>query len=592
MKGAESPLGPPKQPLKEANRDLRSLQTPRGSPLSHPSATKEHAPAAVRAPSPRQPAPTAASAGHREMLEVQVVAKQLLTEVYRTEVSEDTAFGTLQSYPEIAWLAHCASRCPQPPCWGRYDAQEGTGGQACFINSQTGEASPHPPLLRHFAHLAALALQARQEDKNVKADLHRALEQVRADSELAKTAWDGPHIDTESGAQYWFSADLGCSTWGDPAAAADFLARVISELISLVPKPRENKPQVESKSPREREPTPREKEEQEKEDALVTLAQEIRELQSGSKDVAPEPEIKIQRPEGPLRDPTPPPRVVHRRNGSLPRSGSVDPCCPSPRTPALIRPESPSIPNRRPSSVEPFFGQMSKAPEMQIFEDAPLRPASPSPRTSRSSSKPRTARVLRLPDGPGGEEDKVRVRIPKTPISARGRGGIRLPSCNEESDKESDKERGCEQHAAEVLRLDDADANEHERCDQHAAEVLRLDNADANEHERGDEHAGTENAFLHNSGAVVDENAAPLSPSIFDVPPSPTLLDISRRSRDCSSPPSPSIIIVDERRNRTPPRNHRHNERPTSSRGSKSRGRSKDRRLTPRSLTPRRTDSS
>jgi len=166
IKGAESPTGPPVQPLKEVNRDLNP-KSPHQSP--HPSTKdaikepqsfgptphwskidKEQAPAAVRAPSPRQPAPTA-SAGHREMLEVQVIAKQLLAEVYRTEVSEETVFSTLQQYPEIAWLAHCACRCPQPPCWGRYDAEEGTGGQPCFINSQTGEASPHPPLLRHFA---------------------------------------------------------------------------------------------------------------------------------------------------------------------------------------------------------------------------------------------------------------------------------------------------------------------------------------------------------------------------------------------------------------------------------------------------------
>eukprot|EP00746_Dinoflagellata_sp_MGD_P162107 gnl/MRDRNA2_/MRDRNA2_89521_c0_seq1.p1 gnl/MRDRNA2_/MRDRNA2_89521_c0~~gnl/MRDRNA2_/MRDRNA2_89521_c0_seq1.p1 ORF type:complete len:660 (-),score=85.08 gnl/MRDRNA2_/MRDRNA2_89521_c0_seq1:294-2273(-) len=534
IKGAESPSGPPVQPLKEVNRDMNT-PTPRAPARDAP---KDNTPVAVRAPSPRQPAPTA-NAGHREMLEVQVVAKQLLAEVYRTDVTEETVFTTLQQYPEIAWLAHCASRCPQPPCWGRYDAEEGTGGQPCFINSQTGEASPHPPLLRHFAHLAALALQARQEGKNVKADLHRALEQVRADSELAKTAWDGPHLDNQSGAHYWFSADLGCSTWGDPAAAADFLARVISELLSLIPTPKEPKEPKEPKPPKkEREPTPQEKEEQEKEDNLVTIAQEIRELQHPKKEESPELELEIKRPEGPLRDPTPPPRVVHRRAGSLPRSGTVTPdsSAPSPRVPVTARPQSPRVPCRRPSSAEPFFGQSAKAPEMKIFEDAPCRPGSPS-RSSRPSSRPRTARVLKLPDGPAGDEDVVRrPRQPSTPC-ARGRNRIRLPACFEDSEAEKEN----------VASVNEASCKEA----QSRHEVL------------SPRHKETTVMLVN------DENAPPTSPSIFDVPRSPTLMDISRRSRDCNTPPSPSIIIVDERRARSPPR-----ERPGSRRG---RGRSRDR---------------
>jgi len=537
IKGVESPSGPPVQPLKEVNRDLNS-QTPQ----SHPStkhAIKEQAPAAVRAPSPRQPAPRA-NAGHREMLEVQVVAKQLLAEVYHTEVSEDTVFSTLQSYPEIAWLAHCASRCPQPPCWGRYDAEEGTGGEPCFINSQTGEASPQPPLLRHFAHLAALALQARQEGKIVKPDLHRALEQVRADSELAKTAWDGPHLDTQSGAHYWFSADLGCSTWGDPAAAADFLARVISELLGLLPtsSAKEPQPSKKDKEPqppkKEREPTPQEKEEKEKEDALATIAQEIRELQHGKKkEETAEPEIQIKRPEGPLREPTPPPRAVQRRSASLPRNGAVDSCAPSPRAPNSARPHSPKIPCKRPSSVEPFFGQSSKAPEMQIFEDASCRPGSPS-RTSQRRARPRTARILKLPDEPDEEDKLRRPRAPSTPC-ARGRNRLRLPACFEDSDAEKEN----------AGPLNEAELKEKDARKQEVSPPIE-------------------------KAAVFNENATPTSPSIFDVPPSPTLIDISHRSRECHSPPSPSIIIVDEGRVRSPPRC----ERPGSRRG---RGRSRER---------------
>lgn len=536
IKGAEpngeTPKGPPRSPLKEANRDLTAQPPP--SARSHQGEGQESkVPAAVRAPSPRQAPPSsakgegdasatanaaAANAGHREMLEVQILAKQMLTEVYRQEVAEESVFTTLQAYPEVAWLAHCAARCPQPPCWGRYDDAKGSGTGACYINSQTGEASPHPPLLRHFAHLAGLALQARQEGRLVRADLQRALEQVRADTQLAKTAWDGPHLDTDSGVQYWYSPELGCSTWGDPAAAADFLARVISELTSLMPK------EEEGESDGGREP-------------LTDIVAEMRSgrNRAGSRpppSVTPpvEPDRPVDRPAAPLREPTPParrrgpapsPRIANHRAVSvepllefekLARAvgervfGSLPAPVPLPSERKALEAAAAAAPGEvgASSSSSSSGGAENHQPQILVLEDAPAgSPLRPPAATESRPKRPNVSRRLRIADDPERVDDAVaaaRPRAPKTPRGSRG------------------KKKLC----------------------------------DVEEQEHPDLNTGTDT-----------ENVAPASPSIFDVPPSPSILDVV--PKEPGSPPSPSIIIVDERPMRTPPKSARG--RPRSSRG-------------------------
>lgn len=453
------------------------------------------------------------------MIEVQILAKQMLTEVYRQEVAEEAVFSTLQAYPEVAWLAHCAARCPQPPCWGRYDDAQGSGSGSCYINSQTGEASPHPPLLRHFAHLAGLALQARQEGRLVKGDLQRALEQVRADTQLAKTAWDGPHLDTDSGVSYWYSPELGCSTWGDPAAAADFLARVISELTSLMPA-------------------------EEDPETLTEVAGELRSARSrpGSRPppavTAPvEPDRPIEKPTAPLREPTPP----ARRGGRGPT--------PSPR-----------VASHRPASVEPLleFEKLARAVGERVFGSLPAPAPFPSERekaaqaaaaasagTGASSSSSAGADILILEDAPAG-----------TPMK-RPAGGPPDPRAEARPTKRPGVSRRL-RIAEESQQIDDVAVAARPRAPKTPRgprRKIKLTDDEEEKQEVPDDNAGA-------AEVAADENAEPRSPSIFDVPPSPTLMDVTP-----GSPPSPSIIIVDEHPNlmRTPPKSSRG--RPRSSRG-------------------------
>merc|ERR1711904_84145 len=148
---------------------------------------------------------------------------------------------------------------------------------------------------------------------------------------------------------------------------------------------------------------------------------------------------------------------------------------------------------------------------------------------------------LKLPDGPGGEEDKVRAPRPPSTPSARGRNRLRLPPCVEESD-------GCvcfDQKTGPQKLFDEPECMENDGKQAHSSSPAQNE-------------------------VAINTKASPLSPSIFDVPLSPTLIDISHRSREFNSPPSPSIIIVDEHRMGTPPRS----ERPGSRRG---RSRTRDR---------------
>lgn len=172
--------------------------------------------------------------GNNETLEVQSLAQQLLEKVFEQKVAEDVAFPTLDLHPEIAWLAHCAYRCPLPPCWTRSETAGDGSDFPKYLDPETGEESPTPPLLPHFAVLGKLACQARQgaheEAIAATAALAQAAKSFAEEASLTRTSWDGPHIDVATGSEYWHCAAVNRSTWGDPGAAADFLARVAERL--------------------------------------------------------------------------------------------------------------------------------------------------------------------------------------------------------------------------------------------------------------------------------------------------------------------------------------------------------------------------
>lgn len=184
--------------------------------------------------------------GAHQLTEPQMLARQMLSSLYHQDISVEVVLNTLQEYPHVAWVAQCAARCPQPPYWVKVEDVEGPGS-CIFANSQTGETSPCHPLHQQFTYLAGLVLKGlRGRNPDVSLKLRAMLEQSHADTQLTRTVWNGPHLDPSSGAEYWFNTESGTSTWGDPAVASEFLARVISALIdvfaALQPAPQESAP--------------------------------------------------------------------------------------------------------------------------------------------------------------------------------------------------------------------------------------------------------------------------------------------------------------------------------------------------------------
>lgn len=156
--------------------------------------------------------------------EDELLAKQILTRLYQQDVAIDVVVATVQTYPEVAWLTQCASRCPLPPFWTK--KEDSQSGSYLYSNSYTGESSFTSPTLPHFTQLVRLTLIMLHEQSDVKDELSSVLSHVQEDGKRAKASWDGPHVDLGSGAQYWFSHNLKCSTWGNPVAAAEFLEQV------------------------------------------------------------------------------------------------------------------------------------------------------------------------------------------------------------------------------------------------------------------------------------------------------------------------------------------------------------------------------
>lgn len=174
----------------------------------------------------------ASPSGCRELLEVQSHAQRLLTAVFGEAVGEETAVALLEDQPELAWLAHCMQRCPPPPGWASLRA-ECPSGAPCYVDLGGDRSTPVMPFLEQFVDLARLLGQWRfrpGEAGSVILALSSRRDVALAEAKHLRCVWHGPHRDERSGAEYWHCWETGRSSWGDPGAAAEFLAKVAEQL--------------------------------------------------------------------------------------------------------------------------------------------------------------------------------------------------------------------------------------------------------------------------------------------------------------------------------------------------------------------------
>eukprot|EP00747_Dinoflagellata_sp_TGD_P207652 gnl/TRDRNA2_/TRDRNA2_81202_c0_seq1.p1 gnl/TRDRNA2_/TRDRNA2_81202_c0~~gnl/TRDRNA2_/TRDRNA2_81202_c0_seq1.p1 ORF type:complete len:1106 (+),score=208.42 gnl/TRDRNA2_/TRDRNA2_81202_c0_seq1:90-3320(+) len=222
----------------------RPSQSPSSSPA--PNSAREtrergrqpNAPA--QAPNMRSAAVSDTSGKGREMAEVQVHVKKLLNAVYSYPITEEAAVSIVEAYPELGWLAQCIRRCPLPPCWSTVDGQNGDFDSARYVNTEGGDVTDSSPTMEHFVEMARLMLQWRESPREVVAvgeALKKCGENAKLQVEHFKRVWNGPHVDPATGAEFWHFEATGTSTWGDPCASAEFIARVADRLQKALPAP-------------------------------------------------------------------------------------------------------------------------------------------------------------------------------------------------------------------------------------------------------------------------------------------------------------------------------------------------------------------
>jgi len=169
------------------------------------------------------------------MLEVQVHAQKLLAAVFEMVITEEAAGSILDSYPELTWLANCLRRCPLPPGWTAADAGQ---GRLRYINMGTGKSQEESPLMEKFADMGRLMLHWRrspQSAPDVAAALRAKHEHDLEEAVRARKVWKGPHVDPETGIEFWHCPATGRSAWGDPGMASEFLSRVADRLYRALP---------------------------------------------------------------------------------------------------------------------------------------------------------------------------------------------------------------------------------------------------------------------------------------------------------------------------------------------------------------------
>merc|ERR1719215_2305957 len=94
------------------------------------------------------------------------------------------------------------------------------------------------PLLKKFAEMARLMLEWRQVPSaapHVSTELKLHHDHAVEDAARSRRVWSGPHVDPSTSMKFWHCEATGRSTWGDPGAASEFIARVAERLRRALP---------------------------------------------------------------------------------------------------------------------------------------------------------------------------------------------------------------------------------------------------------------------------------------------------------------------------------------------------------------------
>lgn len=188
---------------------------------------------------------TGFNGGQKTKLDEQ--AQRLLDAVFDFPMAEDAAVFMLAANPELSWLAQCVQRCPLPPCWSVLEGRSGSDER--YVDMRGGTVTDSTPVLHEFVGLARVMLFWRSNPCQGSLVARRLL--AKHDSFVVQAAelrrsWSGPHMDQGTGFEYWYCPTSQQSTWGDPGAASEFLARVIDKLRQALP----NDPEASATQPR------------------------------------------------------------------------------------------------------------------------------------------------------------------------------------------------------------------------------------------------------------------------------------------------------------------------------------------------------
>lgn len=175
-----------------------------------------------------------ASQDTKAAVEIRKMTQKILELVYEQPLGEEQASVALRICPEVEWLVQCTLTAPLPPGWRKRS-------NGSYVNGNSGEKSSVSPVLDSFAKLARLALHARQAPDNAStaaAWVRRSREDSLKSALQVQEEWSGPHLDRQTGAEYYHCHASGISSWTSPYATATYLAHVADRLLQSEAFPR------------------------------------------------------------------------------------------------------------------------------------------------------------------------------------------------------------------------------------------------------------------------------------------------------------------------------------------------------------------